>query len=90
MMYNGYGMGGWGMILMTVSSVLFWAAVIAGVVAVVRYTGRDAQHNRPVTHGPAPQQTLAARFARGDIDEEQYTRDLHVLSATAPPSGHGD
>jgi putative membrane protein len=90
MMYNGYGMGGWGMILMTVSSVLFWAAVIAGVVAVVRYIGRDAQRNQPVMHGPTPQQMLAARFARGDIDEEQYTRDLRVLSVTAPPYGHGD
>ncbi|GAA0452556.1 hypothetical protein Aca07nite_67350 [Actinoplanes capillaceus] len=90
MMYNGYGMGGWGMILMTVSSVLFWAAVIAGIVAVVRYIGRDAQRNQRVVHGPTPQQMLAARFARGDIDKEQYTRDLQVLSATAPPYGHGD
>jgi putative membrane protein len=67
MMNYGYGMGGWGMALMTVSSVLFWALVIAGVVAVVRYIARDAQRSHPAMHGPTPQQTLAERFARGDI-----------------------
>jgi len=41
MMYYGNGMGGWGMALMTVSGLLFWGLVIAGTVAMVRYTGRD-------------------------------------------------
>jgi len=36
MMYYGNGMGGWGMVLMTVSSLLFWGLVIAGIVALVR------------------------------------------------------
>jgi putative membrane protein len=89
MMYYGHGMGAWGMALMTVSSVLFWALVIAGVVAIVRYTGRDAQYHRPVTPGPAPQQMLAERFARGDIDEEEYQRRRQVLDETAPPRGPG-
>jgi putative membrane protein len=85
MMYYGHGMPGWGMALMTVSSVLFWALVIAGIVAMVRYTGREAQHSQPVMHGPTPQQTLADRFARGDIDEEEYLRRRQVLGETAPP-----
>ena len=87
MMYYGHGMGGWGMVLMTVSSVLFWALVIAGVVAMVRYTGRDAQRSRPVMHGPVPQQMLAERFARGDIDEEEYQRRRQVLGETARGPG---
>ncbi len=42
-MYWGNGMGGWGMVLMTVSSLLFWGLVIAGIVALVRYAGRSGQ-----------------------------------------------
>ncbi|MEU4421547.1 SHOCT domain-containing protein [Actinoplanes sp. NPDC024001] len=87
MMYYGNGIGGWAMVLMTVSSLLFWALVIAGIVAMVRYTGRDARRAGPVTYGPTPQQMLAERFARGDIDEEEYTRRRHVLDTTAPPRG---
>jgi putative membrane protein len=89
MMYYGHGMPGWGMALMTVSSVLFWALVFAGIVAVVRHTGRDARRSGPVVHGPAPQQTLADRFARGDIDEDEYLRRRHILGETAPPRGPG-
>ena len=89
MMYYGNGMGGWGMVLMTVSSLLFWTLVIAGIVALVRHTGRDARRSGLLLPGPTPQRTLAERFARGDIDEEQYTRRLQVLGATAPTRGPG-
>lgn len=89
MMYWGNGMGGWGMVLMTVSSLLFWALVIVGIVAVVRYIGRDARRSGPEMRGPTPQQTLAERFARGDIDEEQYTRRRQVLDTTTPTRGPG-
>jgi putative membrane protein len=90
MMYWGNGMGGWGMVLMTVSSLLFWALVIAGIVMLVRYTGRAGQSAVPANQGPTPQQVLADRFARGEIDEDEYTRRLHVLggaASTRPPGG---
>jgi len=83
MMYWGNGMSGWGMTLMTVSSLLFWGLVIAAVVAVVRYLGRDAHSGPPATHGPTPQQLLAERFARGEIDEDEYTRRTQVLAGAA-------
>jgi putative membrane protein len=79
MMYSGSGMGDWGMILMTVSNLLFWGLVTAAILAVIRYSGRSALHGAPITHGPAPQQLLAERFARGDIDENEYARRLQVL-----------
>jgi len=84
MMYWGNGMGGWGMVLMTVSSLLFWGLVIAGIVALVRYAGRSGQPGTAATQAPTPQQVLADRFARGEIDEEEYTRRLQVLGGTAP------
>jgi putative membrane protein len=87
MMYWGDGMGGWGMVLMTVSSLLFWGLVIAGLVVVVRQVGRGTQAPMPANHGPSPQQVLADRFARGEIDEDEYTRRLQVLVTTPPRRG---
>lgn len=89
MMYWGNGMGGWGMVLMTVSSLLFWGLVIAGIVVLVRYAGRSGQPGTPAIQGPTPQQLLAERFARSEIDEDEYTQRLRVLSATTPARGPG-
>ncbi|WP_235022818.1 SHOCT domain-containing protein [Amycolatopsis alkalitolerans] len=59
---------------MTISSVLFWALLIAGLVVLVRYLGRRT-HPEPKT----PEQLLAERFARGEIGEEEYRRGLEAL-----------
>jgi putative membrane protein len=83
MMYWGNGMGGWGMLLMTLSTLLFWGLVIAGIVALVRNTGGRGQQGTPTTLGPTPQQVLADRFARGEIDEEEYTRRQQVLGGAS-------
>ena len=52
MMYWGNGMGGWGMALMTASTLLFWGLVIAGIVALVRYTGRGGYGGAPSRRSP--------------------------------------
>ncbi len=83
MMYWGNGMGGWGMVLMTVNTLLFWGLIIAGVVALVRYTGRGAPQGGSASEGATPQHILAERFARGEIDEHEYTRRLQVLGGAA-------
>jgi putative membrane protein len=84
MYWYGSGMSGWGYALMIVSMILFWGALIAGVVALVRYFGRSGQPPEapPPQTPPAsqtPEQLLAERFARGEIDEEEYQRRLAVL-----------
>ncbi|RZU53206.1 putative membrane protein [Krasilnikovia cinnamomea] len=79
MMYWGGGMGGWGMVLMTVSTLLFWGLIIAGVAALVRSTSRSAPQGGPGAEVATPEHILAERFARGEIDEEEYTRRLAVL-----------
>jgi putative membrane protein len=89
MMYYGNGMNGWAMFFMIVNSLLFWSLVIAGIAAIVRYTGRAAQSGGAVRHARSPQQMLAERFARGDIDEEEYRRRQQVLD-TMPANGPGD
>jgi putative membrane protein len=83
MMYWGHGMGGWSMVLMSVSGLLFWGLIITGIVFLVRSTGRGGQPGAVATQTPTPQQVLAARFARGEIDDEEYTRRLQVLGGAA-------
>lgn len=55
---------------------LFWIAVIVALVVVV---GRRRMH----WHSPAhlAEQTLAERFAKGDIDEGEYRARLEVIRA---------
>ena len=80
MFWYGDGMNGWGHAAMAVSMVLFWGLVIAGVVVLVRYLGRDTQS--PLSSPPhrhTPEQVLAERFARGDIDEDEYRRRCELL-----------
>jgi putative membrane protein len=77
----GYGWG-WGYWLgMGLMMVLFWGLVIAGIVALVRYVGgtRDASPLRPARGQAHPEQLLAERFARGEIDEDEFTRRRELL-----------
>lgn len=89
MMYWGNGMGGWAMLLMTVSGLLFWALIIAGIVVLVRYLSRGAQLGPAAVHMPTPEQVLADRFARGEIDEDEYSRRLQFLRTVSGGRGSG-
>ncbi|MHA6794267.1 SHOCT domain-containing protein [Pseudonocardia bannensis] len=67
---------------MTVSMVLFWALIIRGVIALVRFLVRG---DRSMSARPTPEQLLAERFARGEIDEQEYRQRLHTLRERARP-----
>ena len=75
MMYYG-DMSGWGFALMGISAVVFWGLVIFGIVLLVRYVSRSGQ---APTVPPSPEQLLAERFARGEIDESEYRARLETL-----------
>lgn len=68
----GWGMGAW--ILTTVVTLAFWGALIAGVIIVVKRYGGG-----PRERGTRAEQILAERFARGEIDESTYRRQVAVL-----------
>jgi putative membrane protein len=85
---------------------LFWVAVICGVVALIRNTGWGGQRWGGQRGGESPEpavpeRLLAERFARGDIDEEEYLQRLATLQAAGhtqvpaddvqarPPAGTG-
>lgn len=82
MFWNG-NMGGWGYFLMVISFVLFWGAVIAAVVLLARALGPGNRgRDTEATPGSGPghaEDLLAERFARGEIDETEYTSRLNVL-----------
>lgn len=80
MFWYGNGMGGWGYGLMALSMLAFWGLVILVIVALVQYLARGAQP--PSAHAarrPMPEELLAERFARGEIDEQEYRRRLDML-----------
>ncbi|GAB2448968.1 SHOCT domain-containing protein [Streptomyces incanus] len=85
--WNGHGMNGWGWFAMSLGTVLVWALLIIAGVLVVRALGRAPGPPRPPVDRPAAEQVLAERFARGEIDEDEYRRRLAVLRGGAPPSG---
>ena len=91
MMMDGYGNDGWGAggwLLMALLMLGFWSVVVFGVIAVIRSL-QDNPQGRPQS-GPVPPPTppaaqpsdaerlLAERFARGEIDADEFTarRDL--------------
>jgi len=77
MWWYGSGISGWGMAVMMIGNVLFWAVVILAGVALVRYL---TVGNRTVGPWPAPEELLAERFARGEIDEQEYRTRLDTLT----------
>ncbi|WP_436776465.1 SHOCT domain-containing protein [Yinghuangia sp. YIM S09857] len=89
MIWSDHNLGGWGWFGMTASMVVIWALVITMVVWLTR-TLSDRDHPRrvaPPPHRQTPEQLLAERFARGEINEDEYLRRLAVLRRPPPPKG---
>ena len=67
--------------MMPLVMLLFWGAVIWMVVTVVRHSTAS-----PSPHSTAhPERTLAERYARGEIDEDEYRHRLDVLREATRP-----
>lgn len=81
-----YGdMGGW-WILMMIGMLLFWAAVIVGIIWLVRSSSDGWKSGRRET----PLEILERRFAEGAISADEYHERREVLARGAkPPSGPG-
>lgn len=77
-MYFGDHMSGWAWAFMGLGSVLFWAALIIGIVVLVRhFRGSNALGSGSRS---SAEELLAQRFARGEIDEAEYRQRLAVLA----------
>ena len=68
------GWGGW--LLMTIAMVLFWALIITAVVLIVRYLVSQRHTGTSAVSARTPEEVLAERYARGEIDDDEYQRRL--------------
>ncbi|WP_405848151.1 SHOCT domain-containing protein [Streptomyces sp. NBC_01518] len=76
--WNQHNMSGWDWFAMSIGSVLLWAVLLTVAVLLIR--NQILSSRRPNTlAAPSPEQVLADRFARGEIDEEDYRNRLAVL-----------
>ena len=66
----------WGWTVMTLAMVTFWTLVVWAIVVLARRDDR-----RDVQPPSKPEDILAARLARGEVDEETYRRTIEVLHA---------
>lgn len=84
MMYGGYG-SGWGVgtwVAMGLMMLVFWGGVVALVVLLLRRThDSGGTHPLPPSHHDA-ERILNERFARGEIDEDEYTARRTALRRT--------
>ncbi len=96
MYWYGDHMSGWGYGLGILGMVLFWGVVILAIVATVRYLGRSRPgaappppHTPPAPPSGSAEQILAERFARGEIDADEYGRRLDTLRQSRPSAPAG-
>ncbi len=79
-MYGWYS-GGWWWWLMMASMILFWVAIVGGVIWFIVYLVR-----RPTGTGTGSAETaldiLNKRYARGEITSEEYERLKRDISGT--------
>jgi putative membrane protein len=74
---DGMSSGSW--IAMTLIMIAFWALLIAGLMAIFRGAGEASPATQ--AHGRAPQEILDERFARGEIDADEYLARQDALRA---------
>lgn len=74
--HGGWGAGDW--LAMSLMMVVFWGALIALVVWLVRRLGPDRTTDTTPPR-PRAEEVLAERFARGEIDEDEFTRRRELL-----------
>jgi putative membrane protein len=71
------GWGGW--LLMTFGMIAFWTLVVVAVIALVRGLRDDGSQRRPAEVDP--RRLLDERFARGEIDAEDYKARRELLDS---------
>ena len=80
--------GGWGwgwMALMMVVMVLFWGAVIVGIVWLIRGVASGPWAPERGVSKETPVEILDRRFAEGKISEEDYRARREVLAGRGKP-----
>ena len=80
MMFGYYDhLSAWGWFGMIVGMVVFWGLVFVAIYWLVRSVSGNGQQDATTTPRPTPEQLLAERYARGEIDEAEYHKRLDTL-----------
>lgn len=76
MHYWNDGVSWGGVVLMATMMIVFWGAIAAIVVTAIRHLGTGS---RTEPGGADPTRILDERFARGEVDEDEYRRRRDLL-----------
>jgi len=88
MMHWWYGPGWWGGWVMMIFMMLFWVALIVGLVVLIRwFVVRTPEAPPGGQGGPSAVEILRRRYARGEITREQFEQMLHDLEERAGQTG---
>ena len=78
--YDGsWGAGQW--LVMSLTMLLFWGGLTALIVWAVR-SSRGTSDQASGALKPSPADVLADRFARGEIDADEYQRSRDLLTSS--------
>jgi putative membrane protein len=78
--------GGWGWwLIMPLVTVAFWVAVIGLVVSLLR--GRPGPTPTEAPRPASPEEILAQRYARGEIEDDEYRHRLDTLRGAQQAGG---
>ena len=84
MMQFGFDMGGFGLFpaVAFLAIIVFWGLIIAALVLGIRWLIRADQRNRLPPPPPldTPLDVLKHRYAKGEIDEEEFERRRKTLT----------
>jgi putative membrane protein len=80
MFWNDHNLSAWGWIGMTFGMIAVWGVLITGIVLLVRSLSPE-KGLTPTVPPRTPEQLLAERFARGDIDAAEYHDRLDTLQS---------
>ena len=69
--YDGFGFGGGAM---GIGMLLFWGLIIAAIVMLARGFGGKSGGDEPSLRGKSPLDILGERYARGEIDKNEFEK----------------
>ena len=73
--------------MMIIGNLVFWGLLITVAVLLARYIRLGQTTSSPPAE-VSPQQIAAQRFARGEVNEDEYLRLLQVLSGGSAEASH--
>lgn len=78
-----HDMGGWDYAWMSIGMLVFWVLLLVALALVVRFavSGGSVRADQAP---PTAEDLLAQRFARGELDQQEYLTRLDVLHGHRP------